>query len=62
MLSIALGVGAAAVLGTLMFVQGWRLKPLILVCLVPTVVLACYMVWGNPDLAPLLGESALLHT
>ncbi|GFR49173.1 hypothetical protein Agub_g11195 [Astrephomene gubernaculifera] len=54
-LSIGLGVGAAAVVGTLRFLRGWSLKPIVYVSLVPTVALACYMQWGNPDLAPLLG-------
>ncbi|KXZ45044.1 hypothetical protein GPECTOR_59g652 [Gonium pectorale] len=54
-LSIGLGVGAAAVVGTLRFIKGWSLKPIIYGSLVPTIALACYMQWGNPDLAPLLG-------
>ncbi|KAG2443239.1 hypothetical protein HYH02_009312 [Chlamydomonas schloesseri] len=54
-LSIGLGVGMAAVVGTLRFVKGWPLKPIIYASLIPTIGLACYMQWGNPDLAPLLG-------
>jgi hypothetical protein len=49
------GVGAAAVLGTLCFVRRWPLKPVIFACLVPTVGASCYMQWGKPSLAPLLG-------
>ncbi|KAG2443441.1 hypothetical protein HXX76_001799 [Chlamydomonas incerta] len=54
-LSIGLGVGLAAVIGTLRFVKGWPLKPIIYASLLPTIGMACYMQWGNPDLAPLLG-------
>jgi hypothetical protein len=44
-LSIGLGVGVAAVMGTMKFLYGWSLKPLIAVSLAPTVALACYMQW-----------------
>ena len=44
-LAIGLGVGVAAVLGTLKFLYGWSLKPLIAATLLPTVGLACYMQW-----------------
>lgn len=44
-LAIGIGVGFAAVLGTMKFLYGWSLKPMIAVCLVPTVGLACYMQW-----------------
>lgn len=40
-----LGVGTAAVLGTLRFIKGWSLKPLIAVCFLPTVACGCYMNW-----------------
>lgn len=53
--SIGLGVGMAATLGTLRFVKGWSLKPLILIVLSPTLMCAIYMWWGNPELRPLLG-------
>lgn len=53
--SVGLGVGFAAVLGTLRFVKGWPIKPLIALTLIPTVVLACYMQWGDPNLIPLIG-------
>lgn len=56
-LAIGLGVGVAAVIGTLRFIKNWSLKPLIYMTLAPTVGLACYMQWGNPDLAPLIGLS-----
>jgi hypothetical protein len=53
--AIGLGVGVAAVLGTLRFVRGWSLKPLIAATLVPAVACAAYMQWGDPDLRPLIG-------
>ena len=56
-LAIGLGVGVAAVIGTLRFIKNWSLKPLIYMTLAPTVGLACYMQWGNPNLAPLIGLS-----
>lgn len=56
-LAIGLGVGVAAVIGTLRFIKDWSLKPLIYVTLAPTVGLACYMQWGNENLAPLIGLS-----
>lgn len=56
-LAIGLGVGVAAVIGTLRFIKNWPLKPLIYMTLAPTVGLACYMQWGNPNLAPLIGLS-----
>lgn len=56
-LAIGLGVGVAAVIGTLRFIKNWPLKPLIYLTLAPTVALACYMQWGNSNLAPLIGLS-----
>ena len=56
-LAIGLGVGVAAVIGTLRFIKDWSLKPLIYITLAPTVGLACYMQWGNTNLAPLIGLS-----
>jgi len=56
--SIGLGVGVAAVLGTLRFVKNWSLKPIIAGCLIPTVACAIYMAWGaGEDLTPLIGLS-----
>jgi uncharacterized membrane protein YvlD (DUF360 family) len=52
---IGLGVGVAALLGTLRFVNGWSLKPLIYGSMVPCILLAMYMHWGDPDLRPILG-------
>jgi hypothetical protein len=42
---IGLGVGVAALLGTLRFVNGWSLKPLIYGSMVPCILLAMYMHW-----------------
>jgi hypothetical protein len=53
--SIGLGVGVAAMLGMLRFLRGWSLKPLIAATLLPAVVCAAYMQWGNPELRPLIG-------
>lgn len=53
--AIGLGVGAAATLGTLRFVKGWSIKPLIVVVITPTLLCAVYMWWGNKELRPLLG-------
>lgn len=53
--AIGLGVGVAAIFGTLRFVRGWSLKPLIAGTLGPAIACAIYMQWGNPDLSPLIG-------
>ena len=42
-------VGIAAVIGTIRFVRGWSLKPLIYLALAPTIALTIYA-WTNPDL------------
>ncbi|PSC69722.1 pf07556 family [Micractinium conductrix] len=54
-LCIGLGVGCAAIVGTLRFIRDWPLKPLIYITLAPTIATSCYMQWGNKDLAPILG-------
>jgi hypothetical protein len=54
-LCIGLGVGCAALFGTLRFVRGWSLKPLIIGSLIPCILCSCYMVWGDPRLKPILG-------
>jgi len=54
-LSIGVGVGVAAMIGVLRFLRGWSLKPLIAMSLGPTIICACYMKWGDPELAPLIG-------
>jgi len=53
-LIVGAGVGLAAVLGTLRFVRGWSLKPMIYLALTPAILLTLY-VWSNPDLRTILG-------
>ena len=48
------GVGAAAVLGTLRFVYGWSLKPMIYAAVLPTLGLTL-VVYANADLRAILG-------
>ena len=51
---VGAGVGLAAVIGTIRFVKGWSLKPLIYLALAPTIALTIYA-WTNPDLRTILG-------
>ena len=51
---VGAGVGLAAVIGTIRFVKGWSLKPLIYFALTPTILLTLYA-WSNPDLRTILG-------
>ena len=51
---VGAGVGLAAIIGTIRFVKGWSLKPLIYLALTPTILLTAY-VWINPDLRTILG-------
>jgi len=51
---VGAGVGLAAIIGTIRFVKGWSLKPLIYLALAPTIILTMY-VWSNPDLRTILG-------
>ncbi len=53
-LMVGAGVGLAAVLGTLRFVNGWSLKPMIYLALTPAILLTFYA-WNNPDLRTILG-------
>lgn len=53
-LLVGAGVGLAAVLGTLRFVYGWSLKPMIYATVVPTIGLTL-IVYANPDLRSILG-------
>lgn len=53
-LLVGVGVGLAAVLGTLRFLYGWSLKPYIYLALIPTLGLTVYMM-STPDLVPVLG-------
>ncbi len=51
---VGAGVGIAAVIGTIRFIRGWSLKPLIYLALAPTIALTIYA-WMNPDLRTILG-------
>ena len=53
-LAVGIGVGLAAVLGTLRFLQGWSLKPYIYAAVTPTLVLTGWM-HLDPDLRVALG-------
>ncbi|GJM05584.1 MAG: hypothetical protein DHS20C09_15800 [marine bacterium B5-7] len=53
-LMVGMGVGLAAVLGTLRFIYGWSLKPLIYMSLVPTIGLTVYIM-SKPELSKVLG-------
>jgi hypothetical protein len=53
-LIVGVGVGLAAVLGTMRFVKGWSLKPMIFFTLIPTMGLSIY-ISGDPNLASILG-------
>jgi len=53
-LVVGLGVGLAAVLGTLRFLNGWSLKPLIYATLVPILGLTAYFM-TDPNLSQVLG-------
>ena len=48
------GVGVAAILGTIRFVKGWSLKPMIYCALAPVVALTMYC-WLDPSLRSILG-------
>ena len=53
-LLVGTGVGLAAVFGTMRFLYGWSLKPLIYITLVPTIGLTLYIA-GDPALREILG-------
>ena len=53
-LVVGCGVGLAAVLGTLRFIYGWSLKPLIYITLVPALGLSIYAS-TDPELQKILG-------
>ena len=53
-LIVGAGVGVAAVLGTLRFIRGWSLKPLILLVLTPTMALTAYMAFDE-NLSKVIG-------
>ncbi|SVE13054.1 uncharacterized protein METZ01_LOCUS465908, partial [marine metagenome] len=53
-LIVGAGVGIAAILGTIRFVRGWSLKPMIYCALVPVLILTAYA-WVDPNLRVILG-------
>jgi len=53
-LAVGIGVGLAAVIGTLRFLYGWSLKPLVYLTLLPTLLLTLYL-HSHPDLNNVLG-------
>ncbi len=53
-LVVGVGVGFAAVLGTIRFIYGWSLKPLIYLTLVPVLGVGSYMAL-DPELSKVLG-------
>jgi hypothetical protein len=53
-LVVGASVGLAAVIGTLRFLYGWSLKPLIYASLVPVLLLTVYMA-SDPELAKVIG-------
>jgi hypothetical protein len=53
-LSVGVGVGVAAVIGTMRFLYGWGLKPLIYITVIPSLALTTYFSL-NEYLAPILG-------
>ena len=48
------GVGIAAILGTVRFVRGWSLKPMIYLAIFPVFILTIYA-WFDPNLRSILG-------
>lgn len=53
-LGVGIGVGAAAIVGTLRFLYDWSLKPLIYLTLIPTIALTFYISL-DPELSKTLG-------
>jgi len=53
-LLVGLGVGLAAVLGTVRFLRGWSLKPLIFISLTPTIILSV-IAFMDPELNKIVG-------
>lgn len=51
---VGLGVGVAAVLGTMRFIYGWSLKPLIYIALIPTLAATAWA-YTNPELRNVIG-------
>lgn len=53
-LIVGMGVGLAAILGTLRFIHGWSLKPFIYVTLIPVLALTLFLM-TIPELSKVLG-------
>jgi hypothetical protein len=53
-LVVGIGVGLAAVVGTLRFIYEWSLKPLIFITLIPTIAVTIYSAL-NPNLSTMIG-------
>ena len=53
-LLVGLGVGLAAVLGTVRFLRGWSLKPMIFLSVVPTLILSI-IAFMDPELTKIVG-------
>jgi hypothetical protein len=53
-LVVGLGVGLAAVLGTVRFLRGWSLKPLIFMSVTPTLILSL-IAFMDPELTKIVG-------
>ena len=53
-LMVGAGFGIAAILGTVRFIYGWSLKPLIYISVIPLGFLSAFF-WFNPDLRSILG-------
>ena len=51
---VGAGVGIAAILGTVRFVRGWSLKPMIYGAIFPVFLLTIYA-WFDPNLRSVLG-------
>lgn len=53
-LAVGTGVGCAAALGTIRFIYGWSLKPLIYMTLAPVLLITLYMA-TDPEMSKVLG-------
>ena len=53
-LMVGAGVGIAAIIGTIRFVKGWSLKPLIYITIAPVILLTIFA-WFDPNLRSILG-------
>ena len=53
-LIVGIGVGIAAILGTIRFLYGWSLKPYIYISIIPTLLLTAYFM-SSDDLSIILG-------